>query len=313
MDKVAVIGAGTMGHSLAQVFAQGGYRVSLNDVSEEILGKARRLIKANLDTLAEASMFDPKRRDEVADKRIEYTTDLARAVEGAGLVIEAIIENQLAKKELFSQLDRLAPAEAILASNTSYLDIYQFVEINRPDKVIIAHWFAPPHIIPLVEIVPGPETSDQTVERIKKILDDLDKKTIVIRKFLPGFIVNRLQSAVNLEVYRLIDEGYVTPEEIDVAVKASYALRMPIVGLVKKIDFTGLDMVQRGLANKSYRPPEVRGKAEVIDKLVAQGRLGAMVGRGFYDYGGRSTEELFRERDLKLLGLMKLLREMGEL
>ena len=313
MNNVTIVGAGTMGHSLAQVFAQGGYQVFLNDISQNILIRAKSLIEANLETLAEVGLFDSKDHSAVVEERITYTTDLAAAVASSKLVIEAIVEDPDAKKELFSELDRLSPPEAILASNTSYLDIYEFVETRRPGKVIITHWFAPPHIIPLVEIVPGPRTSPETVGIVKKILDNLGKQTIVLNKFLPGFIANRLQAALSLEVYHLLDNGYATPEDIDRATKASFGLRMPILGLVKRVDFTGLDLAQKALRNKSYGPPPVRGRSEVVDLMVSQGRLGVKAGKGFYDYGDTPIEEILRERDLKLLKLRSFLFDLGEL
>ena len=133
MKNVAIIGAGTMGHSLAQVFAQGGYQVSLNDTSDEVLSKALTLISSNLDTLSRAGLFDPAEKAKVLEQRIICTTDLARAVANSDLVIEAIVEVPEVKKEMFSELDRLAPPEAILSSNTSYLDIFKFVETGRPE------------------------------------------------------------------------------------------------------------------------------------------------------------------------------------
>lgn len=313
MNNVTIVGAGTMGHSLAQVFAQGGYQVFLNDISQNILIRAKSLIEANLETLAEVGLFDSKDHSAVVEERITYTTDLAAAVASSKLVIEAIVEDPDAKKELFSELDRLSPPEAILASNTSYLDIYEFVETRRPGKVIITHWFAPPHIIPLVEIVPGPHTSPETVGIVKKILDNLGKQTIVLNKFLPGFIANRLQAALSLEVYHLLDNGYATPEDIDRATKASFGLRMPILGLVKRVDFTGLDLAQKALRNKSYGPPPVKGRSEVVDLMISQGRLGVKAGKGFYDYGDTPIEEILRERDLKLLKLRSFLFDLGEL
>ena len=313
MNNIAIIGAGTMGHSLAQVFAQGGYQVSLNDVSEEALTKAITLISSNLDTLSRSGLFDPDEKSKVLEQRITCTTDLARAVAQSDLIIEAIVEVPEVKKEMFSELDRLAPPEAILSSNTSYLDIFQFVETGRPEKVVITHWFAPPHIVPLVEIVQGPQTSPETVTTIERILKGLGKQTIIIKKFLPGFIANRLQAALALEAYRLIDEGYATPEDIDIATKASFALRMPLLGLIKRADFAGLDLIQRNLKNKSYSPPPVRGKSETIDVLVSLGHFGVKTCKGFYDYGDASVEEILRERDEKLLKLRKFLVDLGEL
>jgi len=312
MKNIAVIGAGTMGHALAQIFAQGGYQVSLHDLSEKGLNRAKQLIGANLETLSKAGRFDPKEKDTLIAKRIDYTTDLSEAVGASDLVVEAIFENREVKKKLFSDLDRLAPPGAILASNTSYLNIFEFVETDRPDKVIITHWFTPPHIVPLVEIVQGPQTSSETVEAVKDVLDRLGKETIVLKKFLPGFIGNRLQAALSLEAYFLIDNDYATPEDIDKATKASFGLRIPILGLMKRADFAGLDLVQQILKNRSYSPPAVKGKCDRIDDLVSKGNLGVKTQKGFYDYGDQSVEDIVRERDLKLLKLQALLKDMDE-
>jgi 3-hydroxybutyryl-CoA dehydrogenase len=313
MVRVAVIGAGTMGHSLAQVFAQGGYSVVLHDLSREILLRAQKLMEANLETLAEAGLFDPTQKEEVLQRRIRLTTDLPEAVSDADLVLEAVFEDPQVKKELFSRLDELCNPHAVLASNTSYLNVFEIVKVRNPERLLITHWFAPPHIIPLVEIVPGPKTSAQTVETVRGILTQLGKEPLVLKRFMPGFVANRLQMAVTLEMYHLLDQGVVSPEELDRAVKTSFGLRIPILGLAKRVDFAGLDMAQRALRNRSYRPPPVRGRSDVVDALVSQGRLGVKSGKGFYDYGGRSTEEILRERDLKLLKLMKFLKELGEL
>jgi 3-hydroxybutyryl-CoA dehydrogenase len=312
IQNVTIVGAGTMGHSLAQVFAQGGYHVWLNDVKEEILDRARKLIASNLITLSELGIVEKAQREPIL-ARIHTTPRLEEAGKNADFVIEAIIEDQPAKKEMFSKLDRICPPGAILASNTSYMDIFKFVETKRPDKVLITHWFAPPHIVPLVEIVKGPQTSQAAVDVVKALMVKVGKKPIVITKFLPGFIANRLQSALSNEVMHLLDNGYASPEDIDTATKASFALRIPIVGLVKRMDFTGLDLSQKIMSNMTYKVPPQRSRSETLDKLVSQGKLGVKTGSGYYEYGGRSTEEIMKERDLKLIRLREFLREMGEL
>ncbi len=174
--NVTIVGAGTMGHSLAQSFAQAGYDVWLHDLSDEILIKAKRLIASNLRTLAEAELLDASEQSPALD-RIRTTTSIVEAGENADFVIEAASEDAAAKKEIFRTLDEVCPPGAILASNTSYLDIFQFVETGRPDKVLITHWFAPPHLVPLVEIVRGPQTSQETVDRIRDIVDRHGEKT----------------------------------------------------------------------------------------------------------------------------------------
>jgi 3-hydroxybutyryl-CoA dehydrogenase len=309
---VAVIGAGVMGHSLAQVFAQGGYEVRLNDLREEILQQAKKLIASNLRTFIELRLLAKDEEAQILN-RIRTTTHIEEAGEGADLVVEAIIEDAAAKKQLFKALDRICPKGAILASNTSYLDIFQFVETGRPEKILITHWFAPPHIVPLVEIVRGPQTSDETVRVVRELLIALGKRPIVISKFLPGFIANRLQGALRLEMLFLLDHGYATAEDIDEATKASFGLRIPILGLAKRMDFAGLDLAQKVLKNDVYEPPPRIRQSPTLDRLIAQGRLGVKSGKGFFDYSDRSIEEVMRERDIKLIRLREFLRELGEL
>ena len=313
MKKIAVVGAGLMGHGLALDFALGGYEVGLVDLTDEILATARRLIGGDLDTLAEAGLLDGAARDAVLGGRITFTTDLAAAVAGAGFVVEAVLEDPAVKKSVFAELDALVPADAILASNTSYLDVFDIVETAFPERLLIAHWYAPAHIVPVVDVVPGPCTSPAAVATVQGLLEGLGKQPIVMNKFVPGYISARVQAAIALELYHLLDEGYATPEVIDAALKGTIGLRLPIQGHLGKTDFAGLDYVQRSLRNKAYTPPEVRGYCRHVDALVAQGFTGPMAGRGFFDYGGKSPEELYRERDLKILKLKALLKEMGAL
>ncbi len=310
--NVTIIGAGTMGHSLAQVFAQAGYQVYLHDLKEEILARAKSLIFSNLQTLAEMGVLE-KNQPPVILERIHPTTRMEEAGKNADFVIEAITEDEGAKKEVFKILDRVCPPEAILASNTSYMDIFQFVETRRPAQVLITHWFAPPHIVPLVEIVRGPKTSQQTVDTAKSLVLSAGKKPIILSKFLPGFIANRLQSALGNEVLFLLDNGYASAEDIDVATKASFGLRMPVLGLVKRMDFTGLDLTQKILSNATYKIPPQQVRSKSVDQLVAQGKLGVKTGGGYYEYGGRSTEDIMKERDRKLIKLREFLKDLGEL
>jgi 3-hydroxybutyryl-CoA dehydrogenase len=310
MKNIAIIGAGTMGHGIAIAFSASGYNVTVNDISPEMLKRAEELNEGNARTLVEAGIIKSEEIPKILHERIGYTDNLASAVSDADLVIEAIAEQADLKKEMFRKLDELTPPEAILASNTSFLDIYKFVKTGRPDKVIITHWFAPPHIMPLVEIVKGPETSKETVMTIKKVLNGIGKDTIVLNKFLPGFIFNRLQSAISMEVYYLLDNGYATTEDIDMVAKACFGLRTPILGLVQRLDYNGLDLVQRNLLNKSYERPPWPGHSKSLDALVAEGKYGVKSGQGFYDYRDKSMEETLRNRDIKLLRLKSFLDEL---
>jgi 3-hydroxybutyryl-CoA dehydrogenase len=312
MQKVAVVGAGLMGHALALVYALGGCRVRLQDVSPQALERARSLIATSLDTLVEAGFCSAAEKRAVLDERLAPTPRLDEAVGDAELVVEAVFENVDVKREVFAAIDHAAPMSAIIASNTSYLEIFPLVPERRLPRTLIAHWYTPPYIVDLVDVVPGARTDAAVVEAVRDQVRGFGKKPIVMKRFIPGFIANRIQAAISLEVYALLDEGYADAAEIDDAVRYGLALRLPILGHLKKADYTGLEMVQRALANRSYAPPQLRGECATLDALIAAGRTGVMAGKGFFDYGGRPAEELFQERDRKILRLKKLLQEMGE-
>jgi 3-hydroxybutyryl-CoA dehydrogenase len=307
--RILVVGAGTMGHSLAQTFAQGGYSVALVDINREALNKGASLIASNLRTLEDLHLLKRGKRKEII-KRIRLLTSLEEGARDADLVIEAIFEDLEAKGEIFQQLETLCPARTILASNTSYLNIFELKTIKRLEKIIITHWYAPPHIIPLVEVVRGPRTSDETVESVKKLLSQLGKKPVIIDKFIPGFIVNRLQRAMAREIFHLLDNGYATAEDIDTAVKASLGVRIPILGVVQRYDFTGIDLVHQFMGNPSIGLVSEDRPSETLQGLIDRGHLGVKTGRGFYDYSGIKLEEIMRDRDIKLIKLKNFLEEI---
>jgi 3-hydroxybutyryl-CoA dehydrogenase len=313
MKNISVVGAGLMGHGLASVFAMGGCKVMLHDVSEDALTRAQKLISEVFHTLAEAGVISPRGSTSTLKDRVTCTSNLATAVAQADLIVEAVTEDADTKRSLFSELDTCAPLAALWASNTSSLNIFDLLPARRQGKSLIAHWYSPPYIIDLVDVVPGPETEPEALSVVKDLLESLGKKPIVLSKFISGFIANRLQAALNLEIFFLLDQGYATPEQIDEAVKSGLGLRMPLLGILRKADYTGLELIQQLLANKTYEPPRGLERSQTLDELVKMGRTGVMAGKGFFDYHGRSPEALFLDRDLKLLTLQKFLRQLGDL
>jgi 3-hydroxybutyryl-CoA dehydrogenase len=313
MKNISVVGAGVMGHGLASVFALGGYKVTLHDVSENALTRAQKLISEVFHTLAEAGVIDLPGSTPALKDRILCTTNLATAAAQADLIVEAVTEDAAIKRSLFSELDTCAPLSALWASNTSSLNIFDLLPARRQAKSLIAHWYTPPYIVDLVDVVPGPGTEPEAVAAVRDLLESLGKKPIVLSKFISGFIANRLQAALNLEVFFLLDQGYATPEQIDQAVKSGLGLRMPLLGLLRKADYTGLELIRQLLANKTYEPPQGLERSRTLDELIKTGRTGVMAGKGFFDYRGRSAEALFRERDLKLLALRKFLVQLGDI
>ena len=307
IKRVLVVGAGTMGHSVALAFAQGGYEVDLVDVSPEILNKAFGLIRSTLHTLKRMKMITSHSIPRIL-KRIHLSTSLEVGV-NADFAIEAIAESPKAKRELFHSLDQICPQRTILASNTSYLDIFALVKTKRPQKVLITHWWAPPHLIPLVDVVKGPRTSKETVETIRALLVKLGKTPVVMKKFIPGYIVNRLQRAMAREIFYLLDHGYASAKDIDTAIKNSLGIRIPVVGVVQRYDFAGLDFALAVLKNPSIHLVSKTVIPKTLAHLVRKGHLGVKSGKGFYDYSSKRMSDVLRERDIKLIDTLKFFQQ----
>jgi 3-hydroxybutyryl-CoA dehydrogenase len=307
INKIAVIGAGTMGHGIAQSFAQAGYQVSMMDNAHSSLERGLSLIKSSLGTMAEEGLIEQKNIPTIL-RRIAPTLSIEEAAHDADIAIEAVVEDKEVKKGVFAQLDTYCPPRTLLASNTTFLNIFDFIKTSRPDKVLIAHWYAPPQIIPLVDVVKGPETDEANVEFMAEILREMDKKPAVFKKFVSGYVVSRLQFAFQREVHFLLDNDYLSPQELDEAAIWGLALRMMVVGVVQRFDFGGLDLSARNLEKPSFPPTPLEYKPKKIFELVKQGCLGVKTGKGFYDYKGQTEAEVCRERDIKLIRMLKALK-----
>ena len=312
IDHVAVLGAGLMGHALALVHALGGKRIALQDVAPEALAKAPDLIAAALGTLVEAGEVDSAAAA-AAQARISTTAEIGDAVRDADLVVEAVVEDADVKRAVFTTVDAHAPVHALIASNTSYLDVFPLVPASRAHTTLIAHWYTPPYIVDLVDLVGSPATDPAAIETLRALYASWGKKPVVLKRFIPGYVANRIQAAISREVFQLLDDGYATAQDIDDAVIHGLALRIPLLGHLKKADFTGLALTQRAFAIQSVEPAPQRERSATLDRLVAAGRSGVMAGRGFFDYGGRTPDELFRARDARLLSLKRHLRDLGDI
>jgi len=305
VKRVVVVGAGTMGNGIAQVFACAGIEVGLVDVDEEALGRAMDRVESGLRTLVEYGSVSGKEMAPIMD-RIQTSTDLEAMAKGVDFALEAVVEVPDVKKEVFSRLEAFCPKDAVIASNTSSLDVFSIAEVKNPKRLVIAHWFAPPHIIPLVEVVPGPETAQEVVDFTDGLMKRIGKETLVFKEFVTSFIVNRLQNALAMPVLEMLAKGWASPEDIDRAVKLTLGIRLPIVGVVQTVDFTGLDLVHDILKGLGMTHP-------LIDARVEQGHLGAKTGKGIYDYGGRSEAEILNKRDKLYLKMAEHLSKIGAL
>jgi len=307
LPPIAVLGLGTMGHGIAQAFATVGHRVRCYDADPTARATVPERVRANLQAFAGAGLLPPQNIEPILD-RIHCCPTEAEAVADVMMVTEAVKEDLVVKQELLTRLESLVPPSTVLASNSSTFPISQSgSRLRRPERALVTHWFNPPHLVPLVEVVPGPKTDEATVRATMDLLRRIGKQPLRLRKELPGFLVNRIQVAVMREVWDLLEQGVASPEEIDDAVRSSIGFRLAAVGPLEVHDFGGLDIqttVYRNLA------PWIRSDTEVpalVRTLVAQGHLGAKTGRGFQDYPPERVVERRQRRDALFLALLKLL------
>lgn len=301
MERIGIVGSGQMGSTIALNFAVKGYGVSVVDVKAEALQRARGIIEASLKTLMEEDIVPEVARGEVLE-RISLGLDLG-GLRDCTFIIEAVPEVPSIKKAVFEELNRLLPQDSILSSNTSGINVFDLVPENRRPMTVIAHFFAPAHIIPLVEVVRERGTSEEAVRRTLEVMGAIGKVPIVLEGYRPGFLVNRVQKAIGETVLEMIEEGYASPEDIDRAIKLTLGIRLPIIGVVQTFDFQGLDMLLDAmrLYGRVFR---------FIEEKVKAGHLGVKTSRGIYDYRGRPEGEIIAERDRKFLRVLKFLEEI---
>ena len=285
VSKISVLGAGLMGHGIAQVAAQvGGYDVTLLDVKQEFLERGLGMIKASLAKFVSKGGLTQREAEETL-ARIHLTTSLKEAMRGSSLIIEAATEDPKLKLDLFKSISELIANDAILASNTSSISITLLGSATRrPENVCGMHFFNPPQLMPLIEIVRGKKTSDDTVRFIKEVSGKLGKETVVCKKDSPGFIVNRiLVPALNEAVY-LVHEGVAEPEEIDKAVRLGLSWPM---GPLRLLDYVGLDTTLNigEVFINEFQDSKYR-VCPLLREMVRAGLLGRKSGKGFYDWQG---------------------------
>ena len=286
-----------MGPGIALTLALAKHPVTLVGRSSESVARGLTAVDHALAQLR-AERLTTARSAFAARRRIQGARDLAAAVGRAAFVFESVAEDLDLKQQLFGQLDQLAPRQAIFASNTSGLPITRIAErMARPERAATAHFWNPAHLMPLVELVKGELTSDTTIDALGQVLGAAGKRTVVVRKDVPGQLGNRLQHALYREAFHIIQEGVASVEDVDIAIKYGPGLRFPAYGLLEHADMVGLDLVQ---AIDSYLFPALSSAdapPAFLSALIARGDLGAKSGRGLYDWTERSAAEVLAARD----------------
>ncbi|WP_255152150.1 3-hydroxyacyl-CoA dehydrogenase family protein [Halorarius halobius] len=306
IERIAVVGSGTMGFGIALTYARYGRTVRLVDADPEALAEGMRSIETSLQTLADTDQIDEAEIDEITS-RIEPVDELTEAVADADLVTEAVTEDMDVKRAVFEEIDAAAPATALLTTNTSGLSITEIAEaVSNPERFAGTHWFNPAHITPLVEVIKGEATADETADVLVELLDAVEKTPVRVEKDVLGFIGNRIQMAMIYEAFSLLDAGVASAEDIDRAVKAGFGFRLPSMGIFEKVDQSGIDVQY---AIEEYLMPELdRGTDPnpVVTRLVEQGDLGLKTGKGVYDWSDDSPSEIYDERDRQLLEQLRM-------
>ena len=308
IQEIVVIGAGTMGEGIAQSFAQAGKSVKALARRRETLDRCRQQIDTNLKLFAEFQLLEET--PEVIGSRIDYVpmAELAEAIKGCHFVVETIPEVLADKKELFGRLDS-CDADVVLASNTSSITITALTEdMKTAHRVVGTHYFNPAHIMPLVEIHRGKHTSDEAVQVTRDLMLQVGKKPVMVKKEIPGFIVNRIQGAVFREISYLLDEGIATPEDMDMAAKAMYGFRLSCIGPMEADDMIGLDTSARVSANLWKTLSNRTEPSATLLEKVNRGELGIKTGSGWYNYGGKTRAQVLDEINRRLLRQLVLFR-----
>jgi len=282
IKSICIIGAGNMGHQIALLSAIQGYNVKCIDVSEEIMQQAQSFAKKYLAGRAEKGAMS-KEQAEAALLRLQFTTDLAEAARDADYVIEAAVERLEVKKSIFAQLDKICPPHTILATNSSAMASSLLADVvKRPDKLCNMHFFNPALVMRIVEVVRGPQTSDETVEVTMNLAHALGKTPVYLMKEIEGFIVTRVLGALMHEAISLVEKGIASPQDIDIAVEG--ALNHPM-GPFRLMDLTGIDLTYTMMEErfKQTGNPEDKPPAFIAEKYKA-GHYGRKTGQGFYKY-----------------------------
>ncbi len=305
MQNIAVIGAGLMGHGIAQIFASKGHRVHLVDLDEKVLEYAIQGMRGNLELMAENGIGSRKDIDEVIDC-VTTTTDLAEGADKADFVVEAVVENLAQKQNIFKDLDALCPPSTILASNTSVISITEIAQkATHRERIVGTHFWNPPHLIPLVEVVPGKDTAAGTVDATYQLMVEVGKHPVKVKKDVPGFVANRLQHALWREAISIVENGIADAATVDECVKFGFGLRLPALGPMENADMVGTDLT---LAIHDYILKHIESSpapSPILKKMVSNGDLGFKSGKGFQSWSEDQVNASRKKLQQYLLSVIK--------
>ncbi|WP_101875962.1 3-hydroxyacyl-CoA dehydrogenase family protein [Lachnoclostridium edouardi] len=310
IQNILVVGAGLMGSGIAQVFAANGYKTTVADLKQEFVDKAMKKIDSDIAEMKEEGLADDAYGAAVKENLTGILNSQIPEVAGQmDLVVEVIFENKDAKKELYQTLSNNCKENCIFASNTSGMDIFSLTDdfMKRPERMIITHWFNPPHLMKLVEVVKGPKTSDETAETIRALLEKCGKEPAVLNKFMPGFIVNRMATAICRELYYMVEQGWASPQDLENAMKNTNGLRWGFEGPLGLWDFVGLNIPATVAADVIPTLCSGGNNIPYVDRLIAEGKTGVRAGEGGLGKYPADIDAFIRKRNKRILTMYKVL------
>jgi 3-hydroxyacyl-CoA dehydrogenase len=300
--RAAVIGTGTMGPGMGAVLARAGIETALYDISEEALERARGGV-----TMAEGVL---ERLDAASEDggSLRYETDLAAALDGADFVLEAVPEKIELKHEVFQEFEQHVADDTVLASNTSGIPITNIASVcAHPERVVGMHWSNPPHLIPMIEVIPGERTGEETVAAAKGLIERLGYRASLLNKEVPGFVENRVLYAIMRECLALVDEGVIDADELDLNVKWGIGYKLAVIPPMQLLDVAGLDIYESVANYLNSDLSTEPGVSETITRLTGEGKLGIKTGGGLFDYSEDELAELPKKRAAALVAVRKTL------
>lgn len=305
MERISILGAGTMGHSIALSAAWSGETVKVYGVNEQDIENARRGLNNKLGVMVENGLFDQQESEQI-NKRVVFSTSLEEVAADATFIIEVIPEILDLKKDMYKKLEALTGEDVVIASNTSgFKPSLLSEDMELPNRFVVTHFWNPGHLIPLVEVVKGQYTDDRTVERAMQVLVSMNKKPILLHAEIPGFIGNRLQYALFREAQSLLDAGVASKEDIDAAVTYSIGRRLPVTGPLMTADMGGLDVFS-AISNYLFEDLSVDQRSgKVLSKLVEEKKFGDKSGTGFYEWEESDSDRINKEREQTLIHFLK--------
>lgn len=300
IKKIGNLGAGTMGHATALQFAMNGYDVTVVDTAQPALDRGRELIERDLDTFIKAGMVKVEDRDAVLG-RIAMTTDY-EALADVDFIIESVLENLEVKHDVWKKVEGIVSDQTILATNTSGLSPSAIASgLEHPGRFVVAHFWNPAQLMPLVEVVPGEKTDQETVDVTVELMNHIGKHAVPLKTESLGFVGNRIQLAVIRECLNIVKRGIATPEAVDDIVKYSLGRRWAILGPIASADLGGLDVFDN-ISKYLYEDlSNETGEDQVLKAKVDAGELGSKSGKGFYDWQGEQAAQTIQSRDDQLL------------